>query len=128
MVSADTGRRQSLTDDEKEDIRRLLAALEPFRNIRSTMPLQYVVAYLLVALEEGKGVTEYANDAGVQQAVMSRYLLDIGDRNRYKEEGFGLVTQRADPMNLRKHQVLMTNDGLKVAKQIIRALHRGARS
>lgn len=116
--------RQSLGDGEKEKIEALLAALEPFRNIRPTMPLQYVYTFLLVALEEGLGVNDYAKKAGVSQSVMSRHLLDIGDRNRYMEEGFGMVTQRADPMELRKHQVLLSNKGKGVANQIIRALKK----
>lgn len=122
------GFRQSLSDDDKEHIERLLAALEPFRNLRPTMPLQYVVAYLLACLHEGEGVTELAERAGVGQSVMSRHLLDIGDRDRHMEEGFGLITQRADPMNLRKHQVILSPKGKGFANQIIRALTRGKRS
>jgi DNA-binding MarR family transcriptional regulator len=113
-------RRQKLSPEEKEHIRALLAALELFREIRSTMPLQYVIAYLRVALEEGKGVTEYGKEVGVSQAVMSRHLLDIGDRNRYMTEGFGLITKRPDPMELRK----LTEKGEALAHQVIRALRR----
>jgi DNA-binding MarR family transcriptional regulator len=116
--------RQSLTDEEKRVLRGFLAALEPFRAIRPTMPLQYVVAFLLAALHEGEGVSELATKAGVGQSVMSRHLLDIGDRNRHMEEGFGLVTQRPDPMELRKHQVLLSNTGKAVAHKIIRALEK----
>ena len=116
--------RQSLTAEEKAKLKALLAALEPFRSLRGTMPLQYVIAYLLVALEEGEGTTEYARRAGVSQSVMSRHLLDIGDRNRHMEPGFGLITQRQDPMNLSKHMCQLTGRGLAVAHQIVRALHK----
>jgi DNA-binding MarR family transcriptional regulator len=114
--------RQALKPEEKVMLKCLLQALEPFRSLRSTMPLQYVIAYLLVALEEGEGTTEYARRAGVSQSVMSRHLLDIGDRNRHMEEGFGLVTQRQDPLNLSKHQNMLTNKGKAIAHQIVRAL------
>jgi DNA-binding MarR family transcriptional regulator len=116
--------RQTLTSDEKEKIEALLAALEPFRAIRGTMPLQYVVAYLLVCLEEGEGTLEYARRAGVSASVMSRHLLDIGDRNRHMKEGFGLVTQRQDPLNLSRHQQMLTPRGRGIAHQIARALSR----
>lgn len=114
--------RQSLSAEEKAELRRLLATLETFRNLRSTMPLQYVITFLLVCLDEGKGVTEYAKDAGVSQSVMTRHLEDIGDRNRHKMEGFGLITQRNDPLNLRKNQALLTNKGKGFASQLIRLL------
>ncbi len=88
-----------------------MGSLEPFRALRATMPLQYVYAFLLVAEEEGLGVGEYAQRAGVSVSVMSRHLLDIGDRNRHMEEGFGLVTYRANPVNLRQHEYMLTDKG-----------------
>lgn len=121
-IQAGSDFRQSLSTEEKETLRKLLAALEPFRDLRGTMPLQYVVAFLLVALEEGEGTSEYARKAGVSQSVMSRHLLDIGDRNRHMEEGFKLVTQRQDPLNLSKHQNMLTDKGRGIAHKIIRAL------
>jgi DNA-binding MarR family transcriptional regulator len=114
--------KQSLRDEEKRKLRALLAALEPFRKLRSTMPMQYIVSFLLVALDEGEGVTEYARQAGVSQTVMSRHLLDIGARNRHMEDGFGLVDDRQDPMNLSKHQKLLTPKGRTLALEILRAL------
>jgi DNA-binding MarR family transcriptional regulator len=123
----DTDFRQSLDEDTKNAMHDMLAALEPFRALRQTMPLQYIVSFLLVALDEGRGVNEYAERAGVGTSVMSRHLLDIGERNRHMEEGFGLVTQRPDPMELRKHQMMLTPKGRAVAHQIARHL-RGRKS
>jgi DNA-binding MarR family transcriptional regulator len=117
-----SGARQSLNEDEKRTVKGALMALEPFRELRHEMPLQYVVAFLLVAEEEGLGVTEYAKRAGVAQSVMSRHLLDIGDRDRKKNEGFGLVHKRQDPMNLRVQRVFLTDKGRVIARRIIEAI------
>lgn len=116
--------RQSLPEDERRAMGAFMDAIEGFRKIRPTMPLQYVYTFLLVAYEESLGVTEYAKRAGVSQSVMSRHLLDIGDRNRYMTEGFGLVTQRPDPLELRKHQVILTDLGRALAHQIFRAIRK----
>jgi DNA-binding MarR family transcriptional regulator len=89
------------------------------------MPLQYVVAFLLVAQEEHLGVGDYAERAGVSVSVMSRHLLDIGERNRHREKGFGLVTFRSKPLELRKHEYFLTNKGRAVLHQMIRPLKRG---
>lgn len=114
--------KQSITDEEKARLRSLLAALEPFFGARQTLPMQLVKSFLLAALHEGEGVTELAQRAGLSQSVMSRHLLDIGDRNRHMEAGFGWTTQRPDPMELRKHQVLLTPKGVGLAHQVCRAL------
>jgi hypothetical protein len=75
------------------------------------MPLQHAYTFLLVALNEGQGVMEYAEKAGVAQTVMTRQLLDIGSQNRKREPGYGLVMQRLDPLNLRRHQTFLTKEG-----------------
>jgi DNA-binding MarR family transcriptional regulator len=115
-------RRQSFGAVEKRKLGAFLTAHDPFRAIRQTMPMQYVVTFLLVCLEEGKGVTEYAQQAGVPQSVMSRHLLDLGDKARDGTPGFGLVTLRQDPLNLRRHQCLLTDKGRAVGYNILRAL------
>src|ERR1035437_838044 len=115
---------KGLPDGDKEAVRNLLAALEPFRDLRATMPLQYVTAFLLVAMEEGLGVGDYAERAGVSVSVMSRHLLDIGDRNRHMEEGFGLLTYRSNPMELRKHEYMLTDKGRALAHKILRQWER----
>jgi DNA-binding MarR family transcriptional regulator len=114
---------KKLSDEDRAAVRGLMGSLEPFRALRGTMPLQYVIAFLLVAEEEGLGVGEYAQRAGVSVSVMSRHLLDIGDRNRHMEEGFGLVTYRANPVELRKHEYMLTDKGRALLHKCTRA-HR----
>lgn len=113
---------RKLEASDVQAIKSLLAALEVFRTIRPTMPLQYVVAFLLVAMEEGLSVSEYAERAGVSLSVMSRHLLDIGERNRHMEKGFGLIEYRPHPMELRKHEVFLTPRGKALVHQITRHL------
>lgn len=116
--------RQRLSEDDKQALVDLLNALEIFRETRRDMPLQHVIAYLLVAIEEGLGPTEYGAKVGVQQPVMSRTLLDIGDRNRHREAGFGWITQRPDPMHLSRNQSMLTDTGVALANRVIRTLRR----
>ena len=116
---------RKLTDEERSSIKGMLGALEPFRSLRQTMPLQYVTAFLLVAEEEGLGVGDYAKRAEVSVSVMSRHLLDIGERNRDMEPGFGLVTYRSNPMELRKHEYFLTDKGRAVLHKIQRAWRAG---
>jgi hypothetical protein len=81
-----------LSEDEQNSLLNIWkATMDPWRDMRSTMPLQYLYTFALVATHEGLGVQEYADLAGVAQTVMSRHLLDLGSRNRHMEEGFKLV-------------------------------------
>jgi DNA-binding MarR family transcriptional regulator len=114
------GMTKRLPDDERKAVRNILGVLEAFRRFRATMPLQYVMAFLLVAEEEGLGVGDYAHRAGVSVSVMSRHLLDIGVRNRHMEKGFGLVEYRPNPLELRKHEYMLTDKGRALLNQITR--------
>ncbi len=114
--------RRMFSETELDAGKNLLTALQAFQKVRHTMPLQYVVAFLLVATDEDKGVVDYAKRAGVSVSVMSRHLLDIGERNRHMEEGFGLVTYRANPLELRKHEYFLTDKGRALLHKLTRQI------
>lgn len=113
---------KGFSDNERRAGRRLLGALEAFRELRQTMPMQYVIAFLLVAMDEGKSVGAYAIEAGVSPSVMSRHILDIGDRNRDREPGFGLVVTKPNIMNLREHTVHLSDKGRALFHKLARQL------
>jgi DNA-binding MarR family transcriptional regulator len=117
-----TDRKQSFHAADKRKLGAMLQGLTPFITIRHTLPMQYVVAFLLVALDEGKGVMEYSKRAGVAQSVMSRHLLDLGDKDRSGGPGYGLVTSKNDPTNLRRRPVVLTDKGRVLAGLVIRGL------
>lgn len=80
------------------------------------MPLTHITAFLFVALDEGKGVGEYARMAGVHRAAMSRTLRDIGARSRSGTAGHGLVTVSPHPTAPRKSTVTLTAKGRELAR------------
>jgi hypothetical protein len=51
--------KSSVSIEQRALLKSQFNALKPFRAVRSTMPLQYVTAFLLVATEENLNVTEY---------------------------------------------------------------------
>jgi DNA-binding MarR family transcriptional regulator len=76
--------------------------------------------YFLVALEEGRGVQEYAERASVTQAVMTRILFALGSRSRGRERGYGLVQQGIHTADARKHQTFLTAKGKALKREIAR--------
>lgn len=108
--------------EERAYARALLLALKPFRDLKPNIPLSYVLTYLQVAAEEGRGVNDYAADAGIAASVMTRNLLDVGDRNRAREEGLGLITQERDLFDLRKHNAKITAKGRTRMREMMHAI------
>lgn len=111
-----------IDDQERNNLLGLLAAIDCFREIRTTMPLQYMATFLMVALDEGKSVGEYAVKANVSPSVMSRHILDIGARNRHMEKGFDLVFTKQNPQNLREHTVFLSDKGRALIHKLSRRL------
>lgn len=75
---------------------------------------QNILAFLRVGMEEGKGVTEYADEAGVFKTVMTRHLLDLGPRDRHGGEGLNLIYQARDAQDLRVNRAWITQKGAKM--------------
>jgi DNA-binding MarR family transcriptional regulator len=114
--------RQSLSNEDKATLRVALDVLDVFVREHPTIPAQALRVFLLVALKEGLSMSDYQAQSGLSQSVTSRYLLDIGDRNRYMQEGLGWITQRMDPLNRRRHQAMLTHKGRALAHAVVRAL------
>jgi DNA-binding MarR family transcriptional regulator len=82
------------------------------------MPIQIAVSFLTVALFEGRSLREYSELLGQAQSTMSRHLLDLGARNRLKEEGFMLIEQRPDQMDLRRNVYTLTPKGRQLVLKL----------
>ena len=112
--------------DQVATLKNALKALQPFFDLRDTMPLQYVRAFMLVATDPGHNVTWYANKAGISPSLMARHLEDIGEVDRYREPGFGLVEQFVNPRDRRERLMHLTDKGRDIAHNICAALRLGA--
>lgn len=112
----------SFTDEERAYLRALQLALKQILKAKPTIPLSYVVTALSVALDENKGVAEYAEDCSMSPTVMTRHLLDLGERNRLKEPGLGWIQQERDLFDLRKHRARFTSIGAALFRDIVNTL------
>lgn len=112
-----------MTTPNGQQIQTLLWALKPLVNLRGSIPLPYVVTFLHVALDEGKSVGAYARAMGVHRWRMSRYLRNIG--NQARNGGLGLNWVTAKPSSSRRKQIVLTEEGRSIAKQIFRQIGHG---
>jgi DNA-binding MarR family transcriptional regulator len=114
----------SITRSDQRALQTLLWALKPLANLQRPMPLPFMTAFLMVALDEGQGVNAYARAAGIHRAAMSRNLHAIGDRARNGGPGLGLVIMQPHPSDPVRSRIVLTRKGRLVAKDIIRHLRK----
>ena len=86
------------------------------------MTMQNFMAFLRVGMDEGKGVTEYADDAQIFKTVMTRHLMDLGSRDRYGDDGLGLIEQVRDRKDMRVNRAWVTQKGAAMIDTARRAL------
>ena len=102
-----------------------LNLLGAFLAVRPDMPATHICSFLVVAMEEGLGVHEYAARAAIPPTTMTRHLLDLGSMTRRRVPGLGLLIQRMDPMDMRKHQTFLTPQGKALAHKVMRIIKHG---
>ena len=112
---------------DKRVVQILLWALKPLANLRRTIPLQYALTFLTVALDEGKPVGTYAREMDVNRWVMTRIMQSIGDKTRGGGAGLGLVSIKRTTGYPTRTEVFLTEKGRAVAAQVFENLRRLSR-
>jgi DNA-binding MarR family transcriptional regulator len=122
MSNADTpvGYKSLLSDETRQAAKALRLAIEPFVELNPTIPASYIISFLTVAEKEGRPVSEYANEVGVYKAVMTRHLLDLGERDRRGEEGMNIVEQKRDRKDLRVNRSFISEKGANLLSRVRR--------
>ncbi|MFZ3482223.1 hypothetical protein [Sphingomonas sp. 3-13AW] len=109
---------------EREALKQVGAILEEFRAAVSPVAtLSLAHTFVTVALNEGKNLTEMASIMGAKVPTISRNVLDLGERNRRKTDGYRLVKSEQDPMNLRSNKYALTPRGRQIANRLIKIVH-----
>jgi DNA-binding MarR family transcriptional regulator len=115
------GYKSHLSDDVRQAAKALRLALEPFVALNPTIPASYIITFLTVAEKEGRPVGEYANEVGMFKAVMTRHLLDLGERDRHGGEGMNLIEQKRDRVDLRVNRSFISEKGATLLSKVRRA-------
>ena len=123
MSAANTpvGYKSLLSDDVRQAAKALRLALEPFIALNPNIPASYIVSFLTVAEKEGRPVGEYANEVGLFKAVMTRHLLDLGERDRHGGEGMNVISQTRDRQDLRINRTFINEKGAALLSKVRRA-------
>jgi DNA-binding MarR family transcriptional regulator len=115
------GYKSLLSDEVRQAAKALRLALEPFVALNPNIPASYIVSFLAVAEKEGRPVGEYANEVGLFKAVMTRHLLDLGERDRHGGEGLNIIEQKRDRQDLRINRTFISEKGAALLSKVRRA-------
>lgn len=99
---------------------RLRDSLAPFLAINPQMPARAVETFWTVASNEGLNVRSYAKSVGCPETTMSRFLLDLGERDRKGEPGAGLVEGKPNVLDRRETLYSLTEKGRTLKASILR--------
>jgi DNA-binding MarR family transcriptional regulator len=101
-----------LNEQGRAALNSLAPAIQPFRDISKTsIPASGIAAFCLIAMREGRSMSDCARVSGVGQMAMSRTVQDMLAVNRYGGIGLGLVEQRSGLHNGRSVTVHLTAKG-----------------
>jgi len=104
---------------DRRHLDKVSSLFQAFRTLDPTMPLQLAYTFILCATYEGESIGDIARRAGFARATTSRHILDLGEFDRKKQPGYGLVETKIDPMELRRKTVHLTPKGRHLLNQII---------
>jgi DNA-binding MarR family transcriptional regulator len=104
---------------EERKLRALRHILSYFQEHEPQIPASMIDAFLIVAMNEGCSLRDAVAMSGKPQSTISRHLLDLGERNRKKEPGLGLVAWRIAPDELRRKEFYLTPKGRALLRRIL---------
>jgi DNA-binding MarR family transcriptional regulator len=105
-------------EDERK-LRALVHVLDYFQGHAPQIPASMIEAFFLVAMNEGCSLKDVVELSGKPQSTISRHLLDLGEFNRNREPGLGLVAWRVSPMELRRKEYYLTPKGKGLLRRVL---------
>lgn len=103
-------------------LRKLTSSLNVIRILDAQLPIQTMVAFLVIAANEGLPINQVAAKAGLEQSSASRNVSVLTNLRYDKRPGLSLVEYRQDYMNLTIKKLYLTKKGEGIVKQIITSM------
>jgi DNA-binding MarR family transcriptional regulator len=108
-------------DNYKTDLRftSLVSLIDVFREeVDPEMPVNYVMTFLLIALNEGATLKDLQDKAGLEQSTVSRNVAALSERHRAGKPGYDLVEVRPFPDNFRFKCVTLKPKGRALVRKL----------
>jgi DNA-binding MarR family transcriptional regulator len=96
--------------------------LDEFRSVSPNMPVSQIMAFLMVALDVGLGMSEVSDVIRVKNSTASRYLLELGPERLPGDGALGLIERGVDPQNTRKARYSLSRKGKRLIDDVVAEL------
>jgi DNA-binding MarR family transcriptional regulator len=93
--------------------------------MQSAMPLSYLKTFLLVADDEGRGISEIAREFGISnehRRLMTRFIQNLTKKPRRLHRGLDLLEVRKHPTMARKKAVFLSEKGRALLERMLEPL------
>lgn len=101
-----------------KSLKGLYETLGAFQSVSPTMPVGEAMMFVAVAINEGSSLTELAEITDAKKSTASRYLLNLSEKRRTGQPGYGVVQREVDPDELRRNMYSLTPLGRKLVDNI----------
>lgn len=96
----------------------IFEVLGEFRDVDAFLPSQTAQCFVYIAMHDPCPMKDLAEALGVAQTTVSRNVLALTERDRYRKPGLDLVESYADPMNLRRKLIKLKPKGRRLANRL----------
>jgi len=100
----------------------LLKIIEEMRKFDTQIEAQAIAVFFYVAIhggKEGVSMQTISEELDIAQSSVSRNVYKLGDINRHKKIGIGLLETFEDPMERRRKLVRLTSKGKRVHSTLL---------
>jgi DNA-binding MarR family transcriptional regulator len=100
----------------------LLKIIEEMRKFDTQIEAQAVAVFFFVAIHGGRdgvAMQTISEELDIAQSSVSRNVYKLGDINRHKKIGIGLLETFEDPMERRRKLVRLTSKGKRVHSTLL---------
>lgn len=109
-----------LDPEDAKNLKRIPRAYAAFKmTVGRPVSAELFTTFIEIALNEGNTVGDLADRLNVNKTSLSRNLLDLSDKLRTGEEGYGLLMRSPDPTNLRGVLYVLTQRGRALRDTIV---------
>lgn len=106
----------------RSDLDRLAQVMDIFRDFDAAFPASYIRAFLTIARKPGLSVTDYGHILGIPQPVVSRLMLQLGEKSRAGGAGLGWIRRVTDEKDLRVKRLHLTPQGQRLMERLEQAM------
>lgn len=106
-------------DTARLKFRSIFSLLSRFRTLDKEMPVQQMLVFCWVALNEGRTQRELCVSLDMPSSTASRNLAALSKVHRLGKEGLGLIEWREDPMDRRSKLLWLTTKGQQTITKLL---------